>query len=462
MRRGAALCGSVGGLARMDRPDSGKRAHIDSIIQDVLSAVEPAACVRRALSLDGAALRVAERTYDLDAFNRILVLGAGKGSAAMAAGLEHLLGERITGGHVTVKYGYGRALGRITVGEAGHPVPDQNGLREAQKALQIASDTGDGDLVFCLISGGGSALWPAPAEEMSLDDKQAVTSRLLACGASIDEINAVRKHISRIKGGRLAAALAPATVVGLLLSDVVGDRLDVIASGPTCGDPSTFADAAAVLHKYDLEGRIPASVGGYIQEGVAGRRPETPRPDDELFVRVQNLVVGSNRQALEAAAAAARQAGYRAEIITSAQTGDTADHAARIAERLKVIPRDASEGRCLLWGGETTLMLPDDPGQGGRNQHMALLMAQVLEGRDDAVFASVGTDGTDGPTDAAGGIVDGESVRRGRDKGLDIKRALKDCDSYSYLKSTGDVLVTGPTGTNVMDVQILLVGSPSA
>ena len=320
-----------------------------------------------------------------------------------------------------------------------------------------------GDLVFCLISGGGSALWPAPVEGTRLADKQLVTELLLASGASIDEINAVRKHLSRIKGGQLAAALAPATVVSLLLSDVVGDSPDVIASGPTSPDRTTFADAWDVIRRHDLDYRVPVPVREYLEGGMTGQHAETPKPGASLFARVQNEIVGSNLMALEAAAECAEALGYRARIVTSKQTGPTENLAQDIVDHLK--PERTSLGHgpaCLLWGGETTIALTDPHGHGGRNQHLALLVAKALEGRDDAVFASVGTDGTDGPTDAAGGVAGAWTVASGKAADMDIDLHIRGYDAYSYLKATGDLLVTGPTRTNVMDIQILLIGTPAS
>jgi len=435
------------------------RSHLQAIISTALAAVEPSQCVRRAVQLTGDRLNVCGRAYDLGEFDRIRVIGAGKGSAAMAAGLEECLGERITDGRVTTKYGHSQPLRRVTVGEAGHPTPDEAGLSEAHRALAMASGVGARDLVFCLMSGGGSALWPAPVKGVSLPDKRKITDLLLASGASIDEINAVRKHLSRIKGGQLAAELAPATVVSLLLSDVVGDSLDVIASGPTSPDRSTFADACDVVERYKLGDLVPTSIRSYLDAGLAGSRPETPKPNDAIFARVQNEIVGSNRLALDAAAQCASELGYSTSIITSTQSGATETLAQDIVERWKSSPAD--EPQCLLWGGETTVVLADSPGQGGRNQHLALLMARELDGHENVAFASVGTDGTDGPTDAAGGIVDGETMTRGTTAGLELTRHLQGCDAYPYLQAAGDLLITGPTGTNVMDVQILLVGTPT-
>ncbi|MBD3298353.1 MAG: DUF4147 domain-containing protein [candidate division Zixibacteria bacterium] len=436
---------------------SQRREHITDIITVAIAAVEPANCVRRSLSLQGDALRVRDRSYDLDQIDRIVVLGAGKGSAAMAAGLEEVLGSRISSGRVAVKYGHTHPLERVEVGEAGHPVPDAAGVNEAETALRIAAEAGVNDLVFCLISGGGSALWPAPTDGITLDEKQATTKLLLGCGASIDEINAVRKHISSIKGGQLAKAVAPAQLIGLMLSDVIGDRLDVIASGPTTPDDHQFADAWGILEKYRLQSKVPPSVREYIERGMEGEVAETPKRDDPVFQRVQNVVVGSNAAALQAASEAATARGYNTRIVTSERSGDTSDLAREVTETVAQF-RGKTSPTCLLWGGETTVVLCDDPGEGGRNQQLALAVAQAIDGRDDVTFASIGTDGTDGPTDAAGGIVDGGTLSTARDQHLDPSDHLKRNDAYPLLKACGDLVVMGPTNTNVMDVQVLLLG----
>ncbi|GAB4328465.1 MAG: glycerate kinase [Candidatus Zixiibacteriota bacterium] len=434
-----------------------RREDAITIVRAAIAAVEPATCVRRALDLRGATVYVQGRPYDLDSVDRIMVLGAGKGSAAMAAGLEDVLGDRISGGRVTVKYGHSQPLRHIDIGEAGHPVPDVAGVNEAQKALRLAAEAGRRDLVFCLISGGGSALWPAPVDGITLDEKQTTTRLLLGCGASIDEINSVRKHISAIKGGQLAKAVAPAQLVGLMLSDVIGDRLDVIASGPTSPDDHHFSDAWAVLEKYRLQDKVPQSVRAYLRRGLEERVPDTPKRDDPAFQRVQNVIVGSNRLALKAASETAEKRGYATRIVTSERSGDTADLAREIRETVEQ-SRGISTPQCLLWGGETTVVLCENPGEGGRNQQLALAVALAIEGREDVTFASVGTDGTDGPTDAAGGVVDGGTVARARDKGFDPGRHLAGNDAYPLLNACGDLVVTGPTNTNVMDVQVLLLG----
>lgn len=431
------------------------------IIRAALDAVDPVAAVRRTIAAGAREIVVAGVAYPLKPESQVFVVGAGKGSAAMAEGLEAVLGDGIAFGHVTVKDGHGRPLRRVSVGEASHPLPDARGVLEARKALEIADGAREGDLVICLISGGGSALWPAPAPGVTLEDKQGVTRALIACGASIDEINAIRKHLSMIKGGQLARAAAPARVASLLISDVNGDRLDVIASGPTCPDAHTFADALAVIDRYQIGPRLPMAVLTHLRDGALGKHPETPKPGDSVFERVQNVIIANIHDALKAASGQATSLGYRVEVVNSARAGDTVDLGVELESRIAQWQNAGKPGpACLLWGGETTMVLPPNPGDGGRNQHLALWLAQRIDGLPDVVFAALGTDGTDGPTDAAGGIVDGGTAGRVRDAGHDLEADLARCNSYDTLSAAGDLLVTGPTFTNVMDIQILLLGTP--
>ncbi|HDS74252.1 MAG TPA: DUF4147 domain-containing protein, partial [Firmicutes bacterium] len=326
-----------------------------------------------------------------------------------------------------------------------------------EEILGIVEDLGERDLVIVLLSGGGSALLVAPADDISLKDKQLTTSALLASGATIQEINSVRKHLSRVKGGQLARACGPASVMTLVLSDVIGDSLDVIASGPTVPDASTYGDALAVIDRYRLREKLPESVVERLDRGGSGDLPETPKPGDDAFARNTVRIIGSNRVALEAAAAMGNANGYRSRILTSSLRGEAREVAKVLSALAEGVPDD--ERPCaLICGGETTVTLGDDPGTGGRNQELALAAALEIDGRDDIVVLSVGTDGTDGPTDAAGGIVDGESVRRARETGLDIRDALHRHDAHPLLSEIGDLVTTGPTGTNVMDVVIFLVG----
>ncbi len=440
---------------------SGRRLLSDArrIFSAALQAVDPGQAVRRALRVDRDAVQIIGDRLLLPDMGKLWVVGAGKGSAAMAAAEEDLLGDRISGGRVTVKYGYGVPLKKVTLGEAGHPRPDERGLEEARAVLGLLAATGPDDLVICLISGGGSALWPAPAEGISLTDKMQTTKALLSCGATINQMNCVRKHISRIKGGQLARHAAPSTVVALILSDVIDDPLDVIASGPTAPDPSTYAEAWEIIRLFGLEGELPDSVTKHIREGAQGLHEETPKPGDPLFARVKNYIIGNNRLALDAAAREAEKAGYHPLILSSSMRGEareTVRALVSIGEEVKNSGRPVSPPACLIAGGETTVTLGESAGKGGRNQEMALAAAIELSEKSGLVFLAAGTDGTDGPTDAAGAVVDGQTVVRGQKLKRNAQQYLARHDAYSYFTGMDEHIITGPTRTNVMDVYLLL------
>ena len=422
------------------------RRHTMSIFRAALAAADPA---------DAVARHLARRNFDR--FRNIYVIGAGKAGASMAHAAERVLGRRITAGLINVKDGHLARLRRIELNQCGHPVPDERGVSGSERIAGIAAAAGRDDLVICLVSGGASALMPLPVEGLTLEEKQATTRLLLACGATIHEINAVRKHISRIKGGQLARLAAPARVESLLLSDVIGDDLDVIGSGPTAPDASTFATAGAILDRYQIRQRVPAAVRNRIEQGERGEIPETPKPADPLFARVRNTVVGGNRLALDAAARAARQLGYRTLILSSTIEGETREIArmhAAIAREIAATGRPARPPACIITGGETTVTIKGD-GLGGRNQEFVLAAALDIAGLDRVVVFSAGTDGTDGPTDAAGAIADGQTLERKPEARLFLERN----DSYNYFQPLGDLIITGPTNTNVMDVRLILVGS---
>jgi hydroxypyruvate reductase len=422
------------------------RRDTNTIFRAALAAADPADAVARYL---------ARRNFD--AFRNIYVIGAGKAGASMAQAAERVLGRRITAGLINVKDGHVAKLRRIELNQCGHPVPDERGVAGSTRIAEIAAAATREDLVICLVSGGASALLPLPAEGITLEEKQATTRLLLACGANIHEINAVRKHISRIKGGQLARLAAPARVESLLLSDVIGDNLDVIGSGPTAPDASTFATVCAILDRYEIRHRVPASVRERIERGARGEIAETPKPSDPIFGRVRNTVVGGNRLALDAAADAARRLGYRTLILSSTIEGETRE----IARMHGAIAREiASSGRplrppaCIITGGETTVTIKGG-GLGGRNQEFVLAAALEIDGLDRVVVFSAGTDGSDGPTDAAGAIADGQTLARKPDARAYLERN----DSYHYFETLGDLVITGPTNTNVMDVRLILVGS---
>jgi len=421
---------------------------------------------RQALSIFRAALAAADpvdavvrhlRGRNFSRFRHIYVIGAGKAGASMAQAAERVLGRRITAGLVNVKYGNTAKLRRIELNPCGHPLPDEAGVAGAARIAEIAAQAGAGDLVLCLISGGGSALLPLPAEPITLAEKQATTQLLLACGATIHEINAVRKHLSRIKGGQLARLAAPATVESLLLSDVIGDDLDVIGSGPTAPDASTFAGAMAILEKFSLASRVPEAVRQRLEQGVGGEQPETPKPGDPLFGGVRNVLVGNSRLALDAAAKRARTLGFRTLVLSSEIQGETREIArmhTAIAREIAATSRPVKPPACIITGGETTVTLHGD-GLGGRNQEFVLAAVPEIAGLRHVVVLSAGTDGSDGPTDAAGAIADGDTFKRNPE----ALHYLNRNDSYHYFQPLGDLVITGPTNTNVMDVRILLVGS---
>ncbi len=441
------------------------REHALEVFRAAVAAADPAGAVRRHVELRGNTLvvRTPEGPVEValpdGAAGRVFVIGAGKASAVMARALEELLDGRIAGGLVCVKDGHGVPLERVEVAEASHPVPDARGVEAARRVLELVSGAGEGDLILSVLSGGGSALLTLPAEGLTLEDLQEVTDLLLASGATIGEINALRKHLSQVKGGRLAAAAHPARVVNLVLSDVIGDRLDVIASGPFAPDPSTYADARAVLERYGLWDRAPAGVRRVLEEGASGRMPETPKPGDPRLERVVQVVVASNRVSLGAAAERARRMGYRVLVLSSRIQGEAREVArvlAAIAQEIRESGQPLSPPACVLAGGETTVTLRGG-GRGGRNQELALALALELEGWEGIVGLSGGTDGTDGPTDAAGGVATPATAGRARALGLDPMDHLERNDSYTLLDATGDLVRTGPTRTNVMDVQVLLV-----
>src|SRR5579864_1709146 len=390
-----------------------------AIFRAALAAADPAAAVLRHVRLQNGVLLAGRMRYRLRDFRKIHVIGAGKAGAAMARAIEKLglaLGQRGES-LVNVKYGHVAKLRWIRLNECGHPVPDEQGMRGAERIAEIASSASADDLVICLISGGASALAPLPARLITLEEKQATTKLLLASGADIHEMNAVRKHISRIKGGQLARMAHPARVLALVLSDVIGDDLDVIGSGMTAPDASTFASAKAVLEKYAILDRAPAHVRERLEAGARGEIRETPKPGDPAFARVRNLIVGSNRLAVDAAAAHARQLGFRTMILSTQIEGETREIArmhAAIARKIALYARPLLRPACLISGGETTVTL-HGTGLGGRNQEFALAAALDISGMTATVVLSGGTDGTDGPTDAAGAIADGYTLARGPD-----------------------------------------------
>ncbi len=438
--------------------DKGLREVALGIIDAAIAAVRPEECIRRSLRLEGDILHVGDSRVDLRGIRRIYVVGFGKASAGMARAVEGILGERISGGLVITADGYRVPTDKVEVREAGHPVPDERGLSAAEEILSIVEGAREDDLVIVLISGGGSALLTAPAEGISLEDLARTNELLLRSGAVIQEINAVRKHLSRAKGGQLARLAQPARVISLILSDVVGDPLDSIASGPTVPDPTTYTDAIAVLRRYGIWDEVPSSVRRHLERGASGEVPETPKPGDPCFARVINVIVGSGRHAAEAALEKGEDLGFEGAILTTTLEGEAREVGkvlAAVARELRRYGRPVSPPAILVLAGETTVTVRGK-GKGGRNQELALSAALGIEGLREVVIASVGTDGRDGPTDAAGGIVDGGTAARIRAAGLDPLELLSDNDSYRALSASGDLLVTGPTGTNVADLVLVL------
>lgn len=427
------------------------------IAHTAIQAADPRKSVRDSLTVDDTGITVGEWSAPWHEVGRIVVIGAGKAACPMARAVADKLGDRISASLVVTKKGSAESVPGITVREAAHPVPDQNGVDAATEMLELVRDLNECDVVIMLLSGGGSALLVAPADGISLNDKQTVTNALLGSGATIHEMNAVRKHLSRVKGGQLARACGSATVLTLALSDVINDPIDVIASGPTVPDTSTFADAVAVIDRYGLRNILPKAAVGRLERGVAGEIDDTPKANDALFQRNTVRIVGSNRTALRAAYDAAYEAGYTPRILTSSLRGEAREAAKVLVALAEGVPK--TDHPCaLICGGETTVTLGENPGAGGRNQEFAVAAALEITERDDIVVLSVGTDGTDGPTDAAGGIVDSTTVQRAEAAGFNVRDALQRHDAYPLLEAIGDLVVTGPTGTNVMDVVVILVG----
>ncbi len=446
-----------------------RRRECLDIFRAALAAADPSDAVRRAIDRSGRSLRIGPASYDLADFDRILVTGAGKATARMARAAEEALGDALAGGVIVVKYGHTVPLKKVRQVEAGHPVPDEAGAAGTREIMALLAGADARTLVLCLLSGGGSALLVAPAEGVTLSDKQDATSVLLRAGASIDELNAVRKHLSAVKGGRLAAIAAPAAVATLLLSDVIGDRLDVIASGPTAPDPTTYGDALEVLERYGLTGAVPAAALRLLQRGRDGLAGETPKQGDPCFRTVRNGIVGSLAMAVEAARSEAARAGFDATVVTAELRGEARAAAAMLAERVRrerASMRPGDRPRCLIWGGETTVRVTGG-GMGGRNQELALAFAIAIEGLAGVTLLSAGTDGTDGPTDAAGAVVDGNSARAARELRIDPVGALDYNDSYTFFERLDAAsgakshLKTGPTGTNVMDLQVVVIDGPA-
>jgi hydroxypyruvate reductase len=440
------------------------RSEAEEIFRSCLRPVDPYGAVKRFVRLEGDRLVVgveepSKAELDLNRFERISLVGAGKATAPMAMAIEELFGNKLHKGLINVKYGFTEDLKFTEIIEAGHPVPDENSVEGTVKILDFLKSAGEKDLIFSLISGGGSALLCQPAGDITLPEKQDITKKLLACGASIDEMNAVRKHLSLSKGGKMARAAYPATVVNLMLSDVVGDKMDVIASGPFVPDTSTYKDVQDVFRRYNLKD-VPPAIRDYLKAGIEEGAPETPKGGDKVFDNVFNLIVGSNILSLEAASAKAKELGYETLILSSMVEGETREVAlvhSAIAKEIVKTGNPSAPPACIISGGETTVTIRGD-GLGGRNQEFCLAAAlDIVDLPPRVVILSGGTDGNDGPTDAAGALVDPLTVTRGKDAGMDAREFLDNNDAYHFFEKTKDLLMTGPTNTNVMDVRFVLV-----
>jgi len=425
-----------------------------------IEAVDPKLLVENAFKISGESISVCGRKFDFSEVNRVFVVGAGKASGAMAEALEKVLGERINAGFVNVPEGTrGRYKTRkIELNEAGHPIPNLAGELGTKRMLSLVSDLREDDLVVCLISGGGSALMPLLAQDISLQDKVELTRLMIKCGATIEEVNAVRKHVSGIKGGQLARKISPATLIALVISDVVGDRLGVIASGPTVPDESTYEDAKRILEEYDVWSSCPKNIRNHILSGIKGEAGETPKPGDPAFNKVFNFIIGKNALALSAIEKEASDEGLDSLILSSSIEGE-ARHVgtvlAGIAREIQDSGQPVTKPGIVIAGGETTVTVTGD-GLGGRNQETVLSAALRIEGLRGVAIASIGTDGVDGVTDAAGAIIDGQTIGRAKKIGLDAEEHLRNNDSYSFFRKLGDMIVTGPTGTNVNDIMVIL------
>jgi hydroxypyruvate reductase len=449
--------------------------HLKQIFFSGVERVDPYRMLKNHLSLRQDSMEVSTETFveyvNLGEFERIIVIGAGKATAKMAKAVEEILGPRINEGLISVKYGHTEPLYRIKIVEAGHPVPDENSLRAARRIEEMAARADEKTLCILLISGGGSALLTSPVDysnrtnmgELRLEDIQKTTSVLLACGATIDEINCIRKHLSRIKGGRLARLLSPAKTICLILSDVVGDRLDTIASGLTTHDASTFSEALQILYRYEIQHAVPEPVVRILEAGVRGDIEETPKQDDPAFTKVTNILIGTNYTALLAATKKAVALGYHTAVISSQVAGEAREVAKvffAVALDIKRHGLLLEKPACVIAGGETTVTLRGK-GKGGRNQEIALsFLSQMKKEKDQAqgiYFLSASTDGNDGPTDAAGAFASMETVHLCTKKGLNMEAALKENDSYTFFSILGALLITGPTNTNVCDIHIILV-----
>lgn len=445
----------------MTGPD--KKKTLKEIFDAAINAASPYNAVHQKLrlvpNLKRLLLKAGNKSIDLNRFKRVFIVGGGKAVCPMARAVEELLGSRVASGLVVTKYGHSKPLKKIRTIEAGHPLPDASGLKGADALLKIAAQAGEDDLLIVLLTGGASALLPAPAFGLSLKDKQKASRLLINSGASIDEINTLRKHLSLMKGGHLSQAAHPATVLTFIVSDVVGGSLSSIASGPTAPDPSTFHDAIRIIKDYRLAEKMPEKVMDILRRGSKGALPETPKPGDALFKNTSNMIIADNLSALQAAGKRARDFALKPVILTSSMTGNTREAAGFFASVLKEVKNSANPAKppaCVLMGGETTLKVTGK-GLGGRNQEFSLALAAALKSEQGVYALSAGTDGTDGPTEAAGAYAMPDTLGRAEAMRLEPAKYLARNDSYNFFKRIDGLFITGPTGTNVMDMVIGIV-----
>ncbi len=421
-----------------------------------LNTVQPGRLIQSKLALNDTDLKIDWLDFDLQTFRHIYVVGAGKASGEMAAALEQLLGKWITTGIVNVPYGNKPKTEKIVLNQASHPLPDQSGVEGTKQMMQIAKQAGLDDLLICLISGGGSSLMPLPMDGVTLEDKQELTQTLLKSGANIREVNTVRKHLSAVKGGKLAKQACRATILNLIISDVIDDELGIIASGPTAPDESTFGNAVEVLKKYHVWETAPEAVKKILAEGQMGKIAETPKPGDSVFDKVHNVIIGSNQSACNTVKRFFDSQGIKTQTLPDPLEGEAKQVAGVLAEKIRKTQTSAPKPVCIIGGGETTVTVTGK-GLGGRNQELALAVTLQLRGVEGFVFASLSTDGVDGPTEAAGAIIDSGTLGQAENLGLNAEGFLQNNDSYRFFSALEDTVFTGRTGTNVNDLVIMLI-----
>ena len=445
-----------------DRPASliALRQVAIDLINTAIESSQPDLTLKENVSLNQNTLMLGSISIDLSKIRNLYVVGFGKASYTMARSIEEILDDRITEGIVSTKFGYGGKLKKIKVIEAGHPIPSEEGLKAAKEIVTIAKKSKRNDLIILLVSGGGSALAPLPPDTISLSDKQKINNLLLSSGANIEEINAVRKHISLIKGGRFAEIAYPARVIGLIVSDVVGDRLDTISSGPSVPDNTTFEDAFGVLKKYNIIDKVPSTVISHIRKGIKGDIPETPKKGSKYFSRVNNIILINNMTALKSIERKARSLGFNTLILSSEIEGESIEVGKVMAGIAKETVKSGfpiPTPCVIISGGETTVTLDHSSGMGGPNQECAVGFATKMPSYLNVVFTAIDSDGTDGPTNYAGGIVDTESKKIWINKNIALDKLINDHNTSSILKSSNDIIITGSTGTNVNDIRIIIM-----